>query len=715
MSARMTYNGINLGLIKTVRVEQSGKYDPSNTDMLYVNNRFLIRSIISIVSGSPLSPSMAPETNPAETMARVRHELLLPRRDFLYEFSSGGAFVKLLEAGPNTDSNNGPKPIDCSVTQVTDKTWIIDYTIDVATRDCAGAGEANFASNRYEVSHDIDHKGYSTITTTGKVIVRSDMKRSPDSLRHIITPPVLKGFRRSSFYSLQEDGLSMNYKFVDKELYEMPPAVAVEASGKFSIVAVPPGAVMHAQVDIRLEGGKTAGKKTLMEMAILMALRRLEAGGVVLGEDNRPFVMGGAISEELFEGVVEVQLKGRIRAPNAIAVPNERQQFFSGFWKGFLRGALWDIGPWAAKWANGDNRGIDDARKKAGQTAADIAGRAGNAAAAGANPPQAMGATFIGGLVDRIGVPVVGADQQASFIDPGLRGNIDFFHMVAAAFRDPCVAEAIREQMTNSLKSVKAQPGGAPAGGGPGNVGGKAIQKPNRIGDKSKKKVQASFSQEETSIRSSMGGKDASSNPALDWRIGRLVNLSGDTSGVVFNQVRVLMEVGRSVPASDEYPGWYETHYAEIEHDTDMNQCVLPASMPGVAGSLCRWASPLRTITIRWAIEKAGFPPEIPIILNDSSIVVLKHKMNLPEMTYAADAQTPVFSTTGETVYQKLDTKNDDIHYMVPPWLRQDMRGTPCPIPSPTVIVSKDVSTASQPSLNSSQTGGQSTIHTPNA
>jgi hypothetical protein len=734
MGSLITYNNVSLGLTRTVKVEQKAEYDHSNTDVMFVGNRFNIRSVLTNIGGQ----------SPATTMASIRHMLLQPRKAFLYQATDNNGVVDLLRVdaggdGQALDADNGPKPVSCDIIQVSEGTWIIDYVIDVAVQDCTAS--QLFASNRFETTHDIDAKGYSTITTLGKVFVRSDMRKSPDALRWVVTPPLPKGFKRKSMYQIHEDGLSMLYRITDTEMYLAPPLNAVEATGRFTITAVPPGAILWAQCDVRLEGRKNMPKRQLMETAILIALRRLEAGGAARDPiKGKPWVEGGSVSEELYDNVVEVQLKGRILAGTTVLKEGDQYNLFYGFWTGFLGaaqgafvpGQALAAGPLAANWSakkimsadlgttlNSVRDSIADAIRRAkaaaGLAAGDkqsddkIARPRGPGDKPGENgadkAPAAPFASFEGTLLDRFGALPEGSDQDGT-VDPGLRGNLNFMTFVAAAFRDPCVADA-------ALRNVPRPPVKGGGGGGQGvpvtvPIGNFATDGSEVSDDALWTAGDDAFNREQTAVLRSYGATAGGGfdygvpNPSLDWRNQRLGRLrsQGPDGSVTMTTERALPEDAKPAPPDDPYPGWYESWYCEVEHDFDHYTVALPASKTNTPALSCKWANSLRTVRVRWAATKAMWPPEVPMVLNDTNTIMLRHKMTVPSVEISGDGKTPIFVVAGQTEYHVLDETYALVSYPVPPWLRLPMRAMPGPIPKPNIVLTGGAAGAQQDALN---------------
>ncbi len=690
---KLVYNGVDLGLIRTIKIEQRAKYDPHGVDVLYIENRFTIQSVISELDETELDPlpPAAPGDTPAGAMVRIRHMLLSPRKHFKYTAQSSGGTITLLEAvgKPNndvigilggTEANNGPKPISLDITNVSPRTWIIHYVIDVCVQDCNVS--QHFASNRYEQTHDIDNKGMSKYTRMGKVFVRTDMNITPDGLRELVTPPVPPGFKRASMYQLSEDGLSMFYRIVDTEFFLGPPPGACEATGRFSVTAAPPGGVLWAQVDVSLTGWKKTPKRQLMQMAVAMALDRITKGGIIT-QNGKVMVAGGAMNEELFENTVSVQLRGMIGNSQLPQTKSGAESAGYGAWWGAAIG----FGAYSGNTFGFSDGSIGASAAQAAQSALDAA----VTALPGAD------SIVIDAMSDRFGVDMrwgPGEGQvcnQRDIVWNGVNGNDQFLVMLAAAMRDPCVADTFFSGTSTNLNG-KTQTGPnedtAIEYGDPIGIMKTSSTQQAALKTEGHSRLLQDFIAGANGVQEFLAnvfgqrdgiGSEGSRNTALNWMAGRICQLDMSGQGrlgvgrLTVERVAVLQDVSGAAPRVEDI-GWYEAWAVAVTHDTNYNQCALPATVEGYPAVRVQWANPFRTVTFRWSVMKHRVPPDVPLLVGDENAVVLKHEISLPNVVI--NGGEPCFECRGETVYQMLNERYAEFHYPVPPWLKVPMRRT---------------------------------------
>lgn len=323
---------IELPYVHTKQIIDEPLYSDDGTEYLYTRRFVHIESVIS----STLVPSLSGESS-TQTMARIKHLLETPRRqlyfyvgtDLLFQSPGPQPQPGSVDGNGNplppviADAKWGPFPRGCTITRIGGtQSFNIDYAIETFVQECPGQSPENpppeYLSHRWQESISIDERAYSRRTRTGKIVTRSDFYTNPDSLRGIVTPRLLPGFRRiTSEYVLQSDGLAMQYTFVDQEVFIEPPAPAFKAEGEY-IESVQEGAIRHAECRVRLEGSKTdflGGKARLLQMALLIVRNKLELAGVIK-TGQYLFLKDGAIREDLYDNVIEVRYRGMMQPLN---------------------------------------------------------------------------------------------------------------------------------------------------------------------------------------------------------------------------------------------------------------------------------------------------------------------------------------------------------------------------------------------------------------
>lgn len=127
-----------------------------------------------------------------------------------------------------TDCRNGPKPKVLAVHMATGDaaTLVVDFSCETyineaVMNDVSLVGA--LLSNRFAQSHSIDDDGYTTITTAGTAIFRTDfvfsLPESPDFKRPVLFMPVPQGFRRSiPEVTGRADVTGIDYSYVDTQV-----------------------------------------------------------------------------------------------------------------------------------------------------------------------------------------------------------------------------------------------------------------------------------------------------------------------------------------------------------------------------------------------------------------------------------------------------------------------------------------------------------------
>lgn len=213
----LIYNGINLNLQKIERFESEVEYSQDGVDRLWNHITISVRGLLNYDINN--------DDNNAVTLTNLRSYLLEPRASLIL-FING---FECINIPYGLDVNNGPKPTSVKVTQIMGATVLVEFTVEVFEGCDSGGPEKGVITNRWSQRTDIDQEGYSSITTDGFLIVRSDAlgalgPRGVDSLRNTPTPisHVPQGFVRvAQTFQVSSDGLRLDYTIVDKENYRL--------------------------------------------------------------------------------------------------------------------------------------------------------------------------------------------------------------------------------------------------------------------------------------------------------------------------------------------------------------------------------------------------------------------------------------------------------------------------------------------------------------
>ena len=176
--AKITYNNVELDIVKTNRFVQESVYDKSDTDQLFMKFTVSVSAVVTYVpSGPAINPANLGEV-PTDAMVRIRHLLAVPRRPFIMTVNGH----TLLQVSATPDVANGPKPRVLGINKLTENTFLVEWTCELSTIECDN--NQLFLSMRYRQTVTYDRRWYQRILTTGYLIARADLRQNADALRH---------------------------------------------------------------------------------------------------------------------------------------------------------------------------------------------------------------------------------------------------------------------------------------------------------------------------------------------------------------------------------------------------------------------------------------------------------------------------------------------------------------------------------------------------
>lgn len=286
------YNGITLPYGFMTRFDQEAIYEDSNTDWYLTKFDIAAQCLIS-KEYIPLLDSTLSVANHTTTdiMSIIRSKLLKPRKTLSVKFNG----VDLIPQRPagitgTVDDKNGPQPQRCTITQLTDTTFIITFHIiahyweNNKTNSTSPAATNRVANpivyNRWTETAEIDQSQYTRRIRDGRFAIRSNNKDglTADFYRHFAVVGVPEGFiRENSQYVISPDGLSVQYRVVDKEVFIKPPSPAYEATGYYTETAVKLALWRRGEVQIRLRGKKDTPQQSLIQAAIGIVVQKLSS------------------------------------------------------------------------------------------------------------------------------------------------------------------------------------------------------------------------------------------------------------------------------------------------------------------------------------------------------------------------------------------------------------------------------------------------------
>lgn len=309
---KVVYNGITIEHALTTSWEETVKYDSSGMNLIGSEITLTFEGSVFGDGYGTRQSSERPDVDVDFPLALtsatlgsrlnvVLRQLSYPRRS-LVVFDNINPNDAIFQAFPqdgndvyggltetqkrNIDVDGGPKPVSVRVLQVANDWAHISFTIKVVKIRCLG-GEINapnalgsdptkdfVVSNRCHTEETIDHNFYTTRTYAGKLTISS----ANDSVlyyRELFYPPLELGFRRESVrFSESEDGLSLSYSIVDKQVRCAAPYPATAFDGNVTFT-VQNGAKLGFEINLNLIGRPDCDKRVLVSLALQAVTRKI--------------------------------------------------------------------------------------------------------------------------------------------------------------------------------------------------------------------------------------------------------------------------------------------------------------------------------------------------------------------------------------------------------------------------------------------------------
>jgi hypothetical protein len=211
------------------------------------------------------------------------------------------------------DVNNGPKPRLCNVTSIVGASLMpIEFEIEISIVDCASPQNyTGVLNNRWAMSDQVDENWYTTRTITGRLRV-ADVNINPQAVRALFIPPLQASFKRDSIEATTSiDGLTVDYKVVDKEQFASCPDPGTKWEGTHTL-STGDGSQTHGEVSVWIEGPRDADKRKMIQVLAVICQQKLD----LLNLDN--FITQAAIVDYLHINRVEM----RVQVDQSGAIPN---------------------------------------------------------------------------------------------------------------------------------------------------------------------------------------------------------------------------------------------------------------------------------------------------------------------------------------------------------------------------------------------------------
>ncbi len=333
----LAYNGVTLPYSNVVDFKQEAVYDDlGGVDRILTRFDIQAQALVNKEYLSFLLPEVLQSANwtPADIVKVARIELLKPRRTLSVKFN-GRELIPTPQRSNigkgTTDARNGPLPQACVIIDMPNETFLIQYhiiahyweninadsqlqfeVVDGQLRPKQineNAGPVLY--NRWSESVHIDDRNFTVKSREGKFMIRSDNTGgiTPDELRSAtavlsIAPNFV---RQSAHYTISPDGLAIQYRIVDRQVYVMPPVPAFRARGQYSESSPVGAEVRYAFCRVTLEGGPDVDRAKLLEAAVGMA-------GTNVVQTHIATIEYAESGVEMFENVAWCEIKAQLNA-----------------------------------------------------------------------------------------------------------------------------------------------------------------------------------------------------------------------------------------------------------------------------------------------------------------------------------------------------------------------------------------------------------------
>lgn len=285
MADTFVYNGIGFTTVFLQSLNAEAIYDAGDQSVQYTRTVLLVTGTIAGASNA----------------TAIRQSLLVPRKA-LQVIVGGTTLFNIVGA----DDLNGPKPRRCDVSQIIGQNFaMVTFEIEVNVQEEPGT-ISNVISNNFTVDHQLDEQFYTTRTITGLFRLRQTAAvNNPDALRGLVSflpPPNFQRVHMGFFVA--EDGLSMRYEIVDREVQQVAPPPATHAAGTFSVKS--DNYQWYNNIHIELAGHKFSTKVDMFNLAFAIVQSRIDF--------QNELVLSSEIEEDLYDNAIRVSFTTRIIA-----------------------------------------------------------------------------------------------------------------------------------------------------------------------------------------------------------------------------------------------------------------------------------------------------------------------------------------------------------------------------------------------------------------
>lgn len=285
----LTYNGVTIDNLDIESYASQAIYDSANIGLEVIETTLRVRGTVALSSAASFVSS---------TIA-LHNSLMIERANLT--LSIGGTNLLNVTA---PDVRSGPKPQCCEFSEFTGSIFArVLFEVKIYTTvGCAGS-MSNIISYVWSASHSMDEAFACKRSLRGKIVLRENTtQNNPDALRGLVFPALPNNFQRKQMdFLVSEDGLSLDFSFVDQEVYRVAPKSCRVASGRFSHTCQM--LQWFSNFSITLTGDRSQTKLDMFKSAYNISKSRIDY--------NKEIVIAGLIEEELYENTIRLSVTTR--------------------------------------------------------------------------------------------------------------------------------------------------------------------------------------------------------------------------------------------------------------------------------------------------------------------------------------------------------------------------------------------------------------------
>lgn len=283
---QITYNNITIRDVLTHSVDQDIVYDiDGQVDQWYVKTTITVKFTFHTIDGAGLGYANGQDL--AGSVSQALKALMTNRRRFvmtiggstLFDIRPGATVDGIVVAGgQKSDINNGPRPSlkieEIIGTRVARGT----FTIELAVPSCDGYSDDTITpiNLRWWTADEVDANMYTTRTIHGRIRTATK-NNNPHYFRHLVFPPLQKGFKRESMsFTEAPNGLELGFTIKDVEKFRSAPSPATSWHGNHRMVSQVPGAtIVESECTVTLEGAHDTPQTQLIALGVRIIDQKL--------------------------------------------------------------------------------------------------------------------------------------------------------------------------------------------------------------------------------------------------------------------------------------------------------------------------------------------------------------------------------------------------------------------------------------------------------